>query len=100
MKALYDKRDALLRNLEAESKTLIAKYLAKIPKTTGLEYYKQLYTDDQLFDSVCCGLPQGILLIICGGIHSGAYSRQQNTGTGRFSASDAYCRVRQRAFQK
>ncbi len=50
MRALYDKRDALLRKLDAESKTLIERYAAKLPKTTGLEYYKQLYTDDELFD--------------------------------------------------
>lgn len=50
MQELYDKRDRMLRQLEMESKRILPTYLKKMPKEGGFERYKQLFTDNALYE--------------------------------------------------
>ena len=47
-----DKRDYDLRNLENESKTVVAEYIRKISRLSPYEYYKDLVNDARMFDNV------------------------------------------------
>ena len=50
MQELYDKRDAMLKQLEEESKKVIPVYLKKMPKEGGLDRYRQLFRNDELYN--------------------------------------------------
>ncbi len=49
---LMDDREALLKSVEARSKTLVKEYMAQFPKLDLIGHYKELLADDALFDSL------------------------------------------------
>lgn len=50
MQELYEKRDQMLKQLQDESKKVIPAYLKKMPKEGGLDRYRQLFRNDELYN--------------------------------------------------
>lgn len=54
---LTEKRDAHLKKIREDSKTIVKEYISKCTTMTPMEHYKSLFSDDGLF----CDLAKGII---------------------------------------